>query len=105
MSDQRPSSPFPDPLSYTAEDEPYRDNPSMNSPQDPKDRIPVLSYTEPPNPPRLTFRSSVGLIPTPGTVSQQHPTYVRRRSRLIDSHALSLIFFLCRSRLCYDFGQ
>jgi len=30
-------------------------------------------------PPHLSFRSSVPLIPTPGTVSKRHPPYVRRR--------------------------
>ncbi|KAI0247423.1 hypothetical protein BJV78DRAFT_1133260 [Lactifluus subvellereus] len=36
---------------------------------------PGFRDTNPPRPPRISFRSSVGLIPTPGTVSKRHPTY------------------------------
>ncbi len=43
-------------------------------------------------PPHLTFRSSVPLIPTPGTVSKRHPPYVRRR--LVDADRFARVGFI-----------
>lgn len=64
--------------------EPYHDDPSMTSPQYADTRSPgfisspVRDSPGDTAPPRLfSIRSSVPLIPTPGTISQRHPTYVR----------------------------
>ena len=62
----------------------YRDDPTMASPQYDDARSPALHSppahdpkADPARPPLLNIRSSVPLIPTPGTVSKRHPTYVR----------------------------
>jgi hypothetical protein len=64
--------------------ESYRDDPAMTSPQYDDARSPALhsspvhdSAADTARPPLLSIRSSVPLIPTPGTVSKRHPTYVR----------------------------
>ena len=53
-------------------------NPTSPSPFSP--HTPSDPGTPRPTPIYSSFRSSVGLIPTPGTVSTRHPTYVRRAS-------------------------
>lgn len=45
--------------------------PALNSPR-------TMSDSGTPRATHQSFRSSVGLIPTPGTVSRRHPTYVRQ---------------------------
>ena len=62
----------------------YRDDPTMASPQYDDARSPALHSppahdpkADPARPPLLNIRSSVPLIPTPGTVSKRNPTYVR----------------------------
>jgi hypothetical protein len=62
--------------------ESYRDDPTMASPQYDNARSPALhsspiqdSATDTAQPPLLSVRSSVPLLPTPGTVSKRHPTY------------------------------
>ena len=67
--------------------DPYHDYPTMASSQanDSAAASPALrpagfnNGTDPGRPPHLSFRSSVPLLPTPGTVSKRHPTFVRRR--------------------------
>ena len=94
------------PISSPFSGVPYHDIPTMTPPS-PDIRSPGLSDTERPNPPhRLTFRSSVGLIPTPGTVSRRHPTYVPHLSCLMEGREPLFIFlYLFRSRFCYSFGS
>jgi hypothetical protein len=63
-------------------DEPYHDDPNMtsqlnNDSASPSLRPPPFSDSDATRPPHLSFRSTVGLLPTPGTVSKRHPTYVR----------------------------
>ena len=80
-----PKHPYPSTFAGAVElDEPYHDYPSMMPLQ-------VDDFASPPlrsppsfnNPdaaaaaPHLSFRSSVPLIPTPGTISKRHPSYVR----------------------------
>lgn len=59
--------------------EPYHDDPTMGSAAD-ATRSPALSSPgdghDSERPPLLSIRSSVPLMPTPGSVSQRHPTYV-----------------------------
>ena len=85
------SSPFKDPfhtpLGSVGDHEPYHDDPTMKPRQiDDVGSSPLnspfmsMSDTGTPQPNRPSFRSSVGLIPTPGTVSKRHPTYVRHAS-------------------------
>jgi hypothetical protein len=81
MSHQRTSSSSPS--DGAGEEEPYRDSPTASPPQTADIRSLDINDTEPSEAPRLSFGSSVGLIPTPGTVSQRHPTYVRHHSRLM----------------------
>ena len=65
--------------------DPYHDDPKMNPQQFGDVSSPALnsppamsdSDARPTPTARHTFRSSVGLIPSPGSVSQRHPTYVR----------------------------
>jgi hypothetical protein len=64
--------------------ESYRDDPTMTSPQYDDTRSPALhsppahdSTADTAQPPLLSIRSSVPLLPTPGTVSKRHPAYVR----------------------------
>jgi len=60
---------------------PYRKELPMTTPQPDDSALRsagLMSDTE--QPPHLRFRSSVPLLPTPGTVSKRHPTNVRRRS-------------------------
>jgi hypothetical protein len=64
--------------------ESYRDDPTMTSPQYDDTRSPALhsppahhSTADTAQPPLLSIRSSVPLLPTPGTVSKRHPPYVR----------------------------
>lgn len=71
---------FHSPLGSVGDHEPYHDDPSMRPGQIDDVRSPALtsprmSDTGTPRPTHLSFRSSVGLIPTPGTVSKRHPTY------------------------------
>jgi hypothetical protein len=65
--------------------ESYRDDPTMASPQYDDARSPVIhssptaihdSAADAARPPLLNIRSKVPLLPTPGTVSKRHPTYV-----------------------------
>ena len=82
--------------------ESYHDDPTMTSPGYDDGRSPpiqsptVLSPTflrdlaaDPARPPLLSIRSSVPLLPTPGSVSKRHPTKVRCPFRL-DSRVLIL---------------
>ena len=64
--------------------ESYRDDPTMTSPQYDDTGSPALhsspirdTAADTGRPPLLSIRSKVPLIPTPGTVSKRHPTYVR----------------------------
>ncbi|KAI9459252.1 hypothetical protein BJY52DRAFT_1267275 [Lactarius psammicola] len=84
------SSPFKDPFhtprGSMGDHEPYHDDPSMrpkrtDDVRSPAFNSPLMSMSDigtplgTPLPARPSFRSSVGLIPTPGTVSKRHPTY------------------------------
>ncbi|KAI9450036.1 hypothetical protein BJY52DRAFT_1304974 [Lactarius psammicola] len=84
------SSPFKDsfhtPRGSMGDHEPYHDDPSMrpkrtDDVRSPAFNSPLMSMSDigtplgTPLPARPSFRSSVGLIPTPGTVSKRHPTY------------------------------
>lgn len=62
--------------------EPYHDDPTMTSPQYDNDRSPALVQSpiagaDEAGPPLLSIRNAVPLLPTPGTLSSRHPTYVR----------------------------
>jgi hypothetical protein len=64
--------------------EPYHDDPTMTSvpyddPRSPAFNSPRVHDSDVTQPPLLSIRSTVPLIPTPGTVSKRHPTYVRHR--------------------------
>ncbi|KAH9052759.1 hypothetical protein EDB87DRAFT_1655642 [Lactarius vividus] len=72
--------PFQSPYGSVGDHEPYHDDPSMKPRQ--LDDIrpsapnsPFMSDIGTSGPSRPSFRSSVGLIPSPGTVSKRHPTY------------------------------
>ncbi|KAI9439330.1 hypothetical protein H4582DRAFT_1948548 [Lactarius indigo] len=72
--------PFQSPRGSVGDHEPYHDDPSMKPKQldnvrSPAPSSPFMSDIGTPGPSRPSFRSSVGLIPTPGTVSKRHPTY------------------------------
>src|SRR5579863_6361220 len=82
-------SPYSTTSTSTVELVPYRDELPMTTPQLDDSASPGLrsaglmsdpDAARPPLPPHLRFRSSVPLLPTPGTVSKRHPSYVRRRS-------------------------
>src|SRR6266702_6080544 len=82
------SGPFKDPFHTSVGDhEPYHDDPSIKPMQ--IDDVRSSAFNSPrmsmsdigtPQPIRPSFLSSVGHIPTPGTVSKRHPTYVRHAS-------------------------
>jgi hypothetical protein len=61
--------------------EPYHDDPTMSSvryddPRSPALNSPRAHDPDATQPPLVSIRSTVPLIPTPGTVSKRHPTYV-----------------------------
>ncbi|KAH9036492.1 hypothetical protein EDB85DRAFT_1940369 [Lactarius pseudohatsudake] len=72
--------PFQSPRGSVDDREPYHDDPSMKPRQLDDVRpsapnSPFMSDIGASGPSRPSFRSSVGLIPSPGTVSKRHPTY------------------------------
>lgn len=73
--------PFHSPLNSPGNYDQYHDNddPAMKPRQFGDVSSPALSMSEAgtprPTPTRHSFRSSVGLIPTPGAVSKRHPTF------------------------------
>ncbi len=81
------SSPYKNPFhssSYSLKDhEPYHDDPGMSFMQvNHAKSLPFqspsrMSDTFSPQHNRLSFRSSAGLIPSPGTVTKRHPRFVR----------------------------
>lgn len=52
----------------------------MDDTSSPPANSPPMSDTSAHQPTHRSFRSSVGLIPSPGTISKRHPTYVRPAS-------------------------
>jgi hypothetical protein len=89
MSNQR--APSSSPFDGADQKEPYRNNPTTSPPQATDISFLDIHHKEPSESPRLSFASSVSLIPTPGTASQRRPTYVRPRPRLMSDYGPSLI--------------
>jgi hypothetical protein len=99
--------------------EPYHDEPTMASAQQQyiESRSPALNTprahddSDPPRPPFLSVRSTVPLIPTPGTRSKRHSTYVCLSLLSFSFSSSDEVFirsfvrdFLRRNRLYYAFG-
>ena len=78
------SSSFRDSVHTASEYDPYYDymEPNqMDNTRSPALNSPPMSDTDTSaHRTQLSFRSSVGLLPTPGTVSKRHPKYVRHAS-------------------------
>lgn len=83
-------SPYTSTSTSTVELVPYRDELPMTTPRLDDSPLPALrspglmSDADAALPPHLRFRSTVPLLPTPGTISKRHPSYVRRRSTCVD---------------------
>ena len=93
-------SPYTSTSTSTVDLVPYRDELPMTTPKlddstSPEPRSAGLmsdaDAARPPLvPPHLRFRSTVPLLPTPGTVSKRNPPYVRRRSIFLTMDVNSL---------------
>lgn len=101
MSGSRKHSSYPS----ESEIEPYHDDPIMGSAAD-ATRSPALNSPDghdSERPPLLSIRSSVPLMPTPGTTSQRNPTYVGPSSCF--ALARWMLIPLCRNRSCCASGS
>ena len=106
-------SPYTSTSTSTVELVPYRDELPMTTPKlddstSPEPRSAgLMSDTDaarpPLVPPHLRFRSTVPLLPTPGTVSKRNPPYVRRR--LIFDDGREFASSLRRNPLYSAFGS
>jgi hypothetical protein len=77
--------PYPRTSTSSVELVPYSKELPMTTPQ--PDDFPSRSTglaSDADQPPHVRFRSSVPLLPTPGTVTKRHPGYVRFRSMLCE---------------------
>lgn len=97
--------------------EPYHDDPTMGSATQlvGNPRSPALhsagdardsDTTATSRPPYVSIRSAVPLLPTPGTVSNRHPTYVNDVVAFVFcGWNVDSLFLLRRNRSCCAFGS